>query len=46
MTVTCTVENYIAEVVLDHPPVSALTVGDTWKIYETFRADFEALYAD
>jgi enoyl-CoA hydratase len=37
MTVTCTVENNIAEVVLDHPPVNALTVGDTWKIYETFR---------
>ena len=37
MTVTCTIENNIAEVTLDHPPVNALTVGDTWKIYETFK---------
>ena len=37
MTIRCTVENQIAEVVMHHPPVNAITVGDTWKIRDTFR---------
>src|SRR5581483_4516672 len=37
MTVTCTIENDIAEVVMNNPPVNAITVSDTWKIYEIFK---------
>ncbi len=36
MTVTCKIENDIAEVVMHHPPVNAITVGDTWKINDIF----------
>jgi len=37
MTVTCTITDNIAEVVMHNPPVNAITVADTWKIYETFK---------
>ena len=37
MTVTCTIRDQIAEVVMHHPPVNAITVGDTWKIHDTFK---------
>jgi enoyl-CoA hydratase len=37
MTLTCTIADNIAEVVMNNPPVNAITVGDTWKIYETFK---------
>ena len=37
MTVTCTIADNIAEVVMNNPPVNAITVGDTWKIYEIFK---------
>lgn len=37
MTIRCTIENRIAEVVMHHPPVNAITVGDTWKIHDTFK---------
>lgn len=37
MTIRCTIENQIAEVVMHHPPVNAITVGDTWKIHDTFK---------
>ena len=36
MAITCHVENGIAEVVMHHPPVNAITVADTWKIRDTF----------
>ena len=32
MAVTHRVEDGIAEIVMQHPPVNSLTVGDTWKI--------------
>jgi len=38
MTITCTVRDQIAEVVMHHPPVNAITVGDTWKIHDTFKS--------
>ena len=37
MTIRCTLSNQIAEVVMHHPPVNAITVGDTWKIHDTFK---------
>ena len=37
MTIRCTISNQIAEVVMHHPPVNAITVGDTWKIHDTFK---------
>lgn len=37
MTVTCTIRDQIAEVVMHHPPVNAITVDDTWKIHDTFK---------
>ena len=37
MTITCVVANGVAEVVMHHPPVNAITVGDTWLINETFE---------
>ncbi|MFO0689113.1 MAG: enoyl-CoA hydratase family protein [Myxococcota bacterium] len=37
MTIRCTLENQIAEVVMHHPPVNAITVGDTWKIHDVFK---------
>jgi len=37
MTIRCTIENQIAEVVMHHPPVNSITVADTWKIHDTFK---------
>lgn len=37
MSVRCTIQNQIAEVVMHHPPVNAITVADTWKIRDTFK---------
>lgn len=37
MAIRCTIDNQIAEVVMHHPPVNSITVGDTWKIHDTFR---------
>jgi enoyl-CoA hydratase len=37
MTISCTIQNQIAEVVMHHPPVNSITVGDTWKIHDTFK---------
>jgi len=36
MAVTLTFEDGIAEIVMKHPPVNALTVGDTWAIRDAF----------
>ncbi|MEE2663019.1 MAG: enoyl-CoA hydratase family protein [Myxococcota bacterium] len=36
MAVTHTLNDGIAEVVMHHPPVNAITVADTWKIRDTF----------
>lgn len=38
MSIRCTIEDGIAEVVMHHPPVNAITVADTWKIHDTFKA--------
>ena len=32
MAVTHTLQDGIAEIVMQHPPVNAITVADTWKI--------------
>ena len=37
MTVTCTIEDDIAVVTMHNPPVNAITVGDTWRIYDIFK---------
>ncbi|MBJ22313.1 MAG: enoyl-CoA hydratase family protein [bacterium] len=37
MTIRCEIENHVAEIVMSHPPVNALTVADTWKIRDTFK---------
>ena len=37
MAISHTLEDGIAEVVMHHPPVNAITVGDTWKIRDTFE---------
>ncbi len=37
MTVTCAVRDGVAEVVIDHPPVNAITIADTWAIDSTSR---------
>jgi enoyl-CoA hydratase len=37
MSITCTITDNIAEVVMHHPPVNSITVGDTWKIRDTFK---------
>lgn len=37
MAITQTLENGIAEIVMHHPPVNAITVGDTWKIRDAFE---------
>ena len=37
MAINVTIDDGIAEVVMHHPPVNAITVADTWKICETFR---------
>ncbi len=36
MTVTYTRKDGVAEVTLDHPPVNAITVADTWKLHDIF----------
>jgi enoyl-CoA hydratase len=36
MAITSTLKDGIAEIVMSHPPVNALTVGDTWKIRDAF----------
>ena len=36
MSIRCTIENHVAEVVMHHPPVNSITVSDTWKIRDTF----------
>jgi enoyl-CoA hydratase len=36
MAITCEINDGIAEVVMQHPPVNAITVADTWKIRDTF----------
>ena len=36
MAVTHTLTDGIAEVVMHHPPVNALSVADTWKIRDIF----------
>jgi enoyl-CoA hydratase len=37
VSVTCSKDSGIAEVVMDSPPVNALTVADTWRIRDLFR---------
>lgn len=37
MSIECTIQDHIAEVVMHHPPVNAITVADTWRIRDTFR---------
>jgi len=36
MAIECRISDGIAEVVMHHPPVNAITVADTWKIHDTF----------
>jgi enoyl-CoA hydratase len=36
MAITCEINDGVAEVVMQHPPVNAITVADTWKIRDTF----------
>jgi len=38
MAVTSTTQDGITEIVMSHPPVNALTVGDTWAIKDAFVA--------
>jgi len=37
MTIRCEIDGPVAEVIMHHPPVNAITVGDTWKIRDTFK---------
>lgn len=37
MSIRCSLSDGIAEIVMDSPPVNALSVADTWKIGDTFR---------
>ena len=37
MAVSYTLNDGIAEVVMEHPPVNAITVADTWRIRDAFR---------
>lgn len=37
MTVTCKIENDIATVTMNHPPVNSITVADTWKVNDIFK---------
>lgn len=37
MSIECTIQDHVAEVVMHHPPVNSITVADTWKIRDTFR---------
>jgi enoyl-CoA hydratase len=36
MAITCEISEGVAEVVMHHPPVNAITVADTWQIRDTF----------
>ncbi len=36
MAIRSTIKDGIAEIVMSHPPVNALTVADTWKIRDAF----------
>lgn len=36
MAITCEMNDGVAEVVMHHPPVNAITVADTWKIRDAF----------
>jgi len=36
MTITCRVDDGVAEVVMHHPPVNAITVADTWALHDAF----------
>lgn len=38
VAISCELENGIAEIVMDNPPVNAITVADTWALRDTFRA--------
>ncbi len=37
MTISVSINDNIAEVTMHHPPVNAITVGDTWEIDRVFR---------
>jgi enoyl-CoA hydratase len=37
VSITCSTADGIAEVVMDSPPVNAITVADTWKLRDVFR---------
>jgi enoyl-CoA hydratase len=37
VAVTCELNDGIAEVVMNNPPVNAITVADTWRLHEIFR---------
>lgn len=37
MSITYTIKDHVAEVVMHNPPVNAITVADTWKIQEVFK---------
>ena len=37
MTISVSINDNIAEVVMSHPPVNSITVADTWKIHQTFK---------
>lgn len=37
MTISVSIKDNIAEVVMSHPPVNSITVGDTWKLDEIFK---------
>ena len=37
MTISVSISDSVAEVVMSHPPVNSITVGDTWKIHEVFK---------
>lgn len=36
MTVSCEVNDGIAEITMDNPPVNAITIADTWKVRDSF----------
>ena len=38
MAITTTTKDGVTEIVMRHPPVNALTVGDTWAIRDAFEA--------
>lgn len=37
MTISVSINDNIAEVVMNHPPVNSITVGDTWRIRDIFK---------